>query len=898
LGVSPPTPAPRPAIVAPVAPRFNPRQPKRKLSATSIAVGAVVVLLAIIGVAILIWQRAQESQPLATTVAVVEHGAKSTSSQTADHAEAPDPAAQPASMPTSVAASQPAAPVTTESEADATKIDLPPIPSPRDLLARAVATAPPLAAPAAAAPLGEPAARFPAASRGNLALTRPSTLELDDRIGQSMQLALDLILSQFQDDQLPQSVNANPVHRAGLDALCVYALLQAGQSLSDDRFSIHGKLVPKLLNALKRMDLSPAQPNIQDPVTYARSFRVLALSVCDRPEDRAMLKQDVAWLVRAQVDGAYSYNDWHAPVMAILPPDAWDNSNSQCALLAVWAGAELGIEVPLEYWQAVENHWRRSQQKDGQWMYSPYKPTTSLSMTCGGIASMLVTYDYLDVPHIGRAVGRDPFPGAIGAGLGWLEAEDHGVQTPTAETFYLGYDLYSLERVGLASGLKYFGVHDWYRELAAKALSYQFPNGAYGRAVVDSDTLVGTSYVLLFLTRGRAPLLMNKLRFDKFWANRPRDVANLARFASHELERQLNWQVVSADRPWQDWFDCPVLYIASHQPPKLTDAAYTNLRGFVNAGGLIFTQSDANSMQFNAWVEELARKICPDYELMNLPPTHPLFTSFAKAKVPLPRLRGVSNGSRLLIVHCPTDIAIAWQRRDDKMHPEAFNVGMNVVLYANGRDGFRNRVATTDLVAPAVRPSRAVKVARLQYAGNWNAEPFALERFGNYLSRTRGVGIEPVVVPLKELKLDTAGIALLCGTDAYHLTAEEIAAIQRYVHAGGLLIIDPIGGRSDFPAAIRSDFASRVFPGKSPEPLPADHPILKDLTLRLRMYARDLQERAPPLQIITEGQGAVLISPLDISTGLLNANTWGINGYTPESCEKLMTNIIDWAGFH
>jgi len=54
--------------------------------------------------------------------------------------------------------------------------------------------------------------------------------------------------------------------------------------------------------------------------------------------------------------------------------------------------------------------------------------------------------------------------------------------------------------------------------------------------------------VLLFLARGRHPVMMNKLRFDGFWANRPRDVSNLARFGSKELERPLNWQVVPITR--------------------------------------------------------------------------------------------------------------------------------------------------------------------------------------------------------------------------------------------------------------------------------------------------------------------------------------------------------------
>src|SRR5690606_24710054 len=116
--------------------------------------------------------------------------------------------------------------------------------------------------------------------------------------------------------------------------------------------------------------------------------------------------------------------------------------------------------------------------------------------------------------------------------------------------------------------------------LAARSVATQFPNGAWGYDDGRSDGLIETSYQLLFLSHGRHPIFMNKLRFERgvgeklaggpvpgYWSNRPRDVANLTRYASRELERSFNWQVVDLGREWHDWLDCPVLYIASHQPP-------------------------------------------------------------------------------------------------------------------------------------------------------------------------------------------------------------------------------------------------------------------------------------------------------------------------------------------
>ena len=74
----------------------------------------------------------------------------------------------------------------------------------------------------------------------------------------------------------------------------------------------------------------------------------------------------------------------------------------------------------------------------------------------------------------------------------------------------------------------------------------------------------------------RHPILMNKLRFNGYWANRPRDAANLAKYATTQLARPINWQVVPLAVDWTQWMDSPILYMASHEPPTLSDADVQN----------------------------------------------------------------------------------------------------------------------------------------------------------------------------------------------------------------------------------------------------------------------------------------------------------------------------------
>src|SRR5205823_6044435 len=132
---------------------------------------------------------------------------------------------------------------------------------------------------------------------------------------------------------------------------------------------------------------------------------------------------------------------------------------------------------------------------------------------------------YLEAPLLGKGnmVGRDPYSQAMSAGLAWLESEDNAVnilrdpRKPNEGILLRGYNLYGLERVGLASGFKHLGSHDWYLELAGKMLEQQQPDGAWrgdfgleqNDPVVQRNAIIETAYTLLFLARGRHPVMMN-----------------------------------------------------------------------------------------------------------------------------------------------------------------------------------------------------------------------------------------------------------------------------------------------------------------------------------------------------------------------------------------------------
>lgn len=724
-------------------------------------------------------------------------------------------------------------------------------------------------------------------------IVMPSTGIGDQEIGRAITKAVDHLLSQFDPAKAQlRDVKTDPpsTHDAGLNALAVYALLQAAQALPEDpRLNIRGRTLKPLIDRMRDMQFKGG------PETYARAIRATALAVHNRVEDRAALQADLQWLLEGTHDGGYTYIEQHRA----LPH--WDNSNSQYGLLGVWSAAEVGLDVPDSYWAKIRQHWMDSQAENGQWAYGDGGISGTLSMTAAGIASMFVAFDYLDAPRVATAVGGDPLPRALARALHWLESGDNGA--PIAVD---GYTMYGLERVGLASGLKYFGQRDWYKHFASKLIRGQQPDGSWGFGTVDH------SYFLLFLARGRHPVLMNKLRIDDgaggeraFWANRPRDVASLTRFAVRELERPLNWQIVPLSRDWTEWFDSPVLYLASHQPIALGDREIEKLRSFARAGGMLFLHADAASPQFDAFARELAGKLFPEHELAELPPDHEVYSLHFKID-PKPRLLGVSNGVRLLMVYSPQDLAQHWQGRDEAGQRTSFEQGVNLFLYAAGKSDLRNRLASPYLppVPANVKPSHTLSLTRAKHGGKWDPEPDAFVRFGRWLEYQTGYRLLLNEASVLELDPDRHPAAHLTVGGGYDFTQAEIDAVRQYIERGGTMIVEAAGSS---PAAIESlgvGLLGRAFAQTKRTILPGDHliytgreegmdaadrPSLRIGTERL------LGKGAARLELIEHGKGRVIYSPLDLSAGLVQTGAQSVMGYTPAYAQSLMRNLVLWA---
>ncbi len=717
---------------------------------------------------------------------------------------------------------------------------------------------------------------------------------VDAQIGTAIRRGVGYLLSQFAESGLRNADAFDADTYAGLDTLCVYALLHAGQAIDDPRLRPQSELMKPLIERMKLF------PNNGSRSTYSRSLRISALTLYNRTEDRDAIENDYQWLLKNVVKGSYTYQAM--PPKQPRPPELWDNSNSQYGALGMWAASEAGLRPLGTYWEEVMQHWDTCQTHSGGWAYSPGSDNPTLAMTAAGVSILFAARDQTAADAGISESPPPPLSRSIELGLEWLDEGDHCTDIPAGHP---GYTLYGLERAGLASGLKFFGNHDWYSELAQQSIAQQQPDGSW---VGGDGDVAETAFRLLFLARGRHPIFINKLRYDGDWAYRPRDAANLVHFASQQLERPLNWQIVGLQRGAVEWSDCPVLFISGSQAPQFSDDDVAKLHEFVEMGGMLFTQSIKNSTDFDHFAADLARRLYPELALSPLSPTHPLFSSmFAIQPDQQATLSGLSNGARLLMVHAHGDLSRFWHPRYEKRAPAALQLATDVVVYATGRQGFLNRTGALVIPQPTSPPLASFPIARLRYGGgsqaNWDPEPGAWKRMCRLMQFNTGVRPELLETDLDKLDAHTAPLAYLTGVGTSQFTEAQIAAARKYISDGGVLFIDSCGGSRAFADSVRKGLIDPITGETEIETISAAHPLLNrsgeamlDLThprFRLFDWAAD-QNDAFQCRIAHIGKGDLIFTPLDVTTGLLGTSTWGIRGFQPDYAQGLVNNLILW----
>ncbi|MFO0849069.1 MAG: hypothetical protein U0871_11030 [Gemmataceae bacterium] len=349
-------------------------------------------------------------------------------------------------------------------------------------------------------------------------------------------------------------------YTGGSTALATLALLNCGVPPDD----------PMVRSALDYLRKIPPHK------TYVVGLVNMALVEARQPLDRPLIQRNCDWLVRNGVKSGGRLVGWAYGDEKSEQPD---NSNTQYALLGLYAGKQAGAVIPDDEWRAIQELYRSSQRQDGpDTGYWRYRNDLALSanipsfpMTVAGVCGLLIagmglnqSEQQLDpatgvAANCGRYAVNDP----INRGLNW--AASHFAFDDIS--FMAGlYNVYGIERLGRLSGLRFIGRVDWYRDGCEYLLRGQQPDGSWKPIRIDYAARSGnaTSFALLGPVRADpGPGQQARLGRDPAgqrhpaekgpdlrvvgWNRKHNDARHLTEFAGRELFNglPLGWQVMT-----------------------------------------------------------------------------------------------------------------------------------------------------------------------------------------------------------------------------------------------------------------------------------------------------------------------------------------------------------------
>ena len=550
--------------------------------------------------------------------------------------------------------------------------------------------------------------------------------------------------NQNQNGSWNDKLGAFSHHAGGATCLALLALLDCGVAKDD----------PVIVRGLKYIR------GLQQPTTYVRSLQTMVYAKAGLAEDKGRIQVNVDHLIKIRLrDDKGLLKGWSYDYPGPQGGSA-DNSNTQYALLGLHMGRLAGARIDRKVWEEIREFYIRTQNNDGGWGYTAggggafANSTSSLTMTTAGLCGLLISGMELNegretILANGTATNCGDYKDdkAVQHALSWIGSPLHFRFDMPQRTFY---NIYGIERAGRLSGQRFFHTRDWYRE-GCQILSklpditkekrrtgnaFSDPQGGWywsEAGTWDSWPVVSTSFALLFLSKGRTPVLISKLAHgiprgaDTDWNNDRNDCRNLVDFAGKELFQRspVTWQTLDllssvAARQTErltkederqitsDLLESPIVYFNGHKSPqnRFTAQEQKLLKQYVERGGFLLVEACCGSKAFDQGFHALCKQLWPGHPLEALPAEHPVWKAHFPLAAGLVKLKGIQVGRKTVLIYSPEDLSCRWEsnQRDTPRGALAFRLGTNIIAYATGKELPRPRLSNANLPTPKDAP--------------------------------------------------------------------------------------------------------------------------------------------------------------------------------------------------
>jgi hypothetical protein len=725
--------------------------------------------------------------------------------------------------------------------------------------------------------------------------------------------------------------------RGGPTCLAMLALLYAGE---DPRSDVMQRGL-KWLRDLEAVD------------TYVVGLQTMVFAEARQEEDLLRIQRNVDWLIRArQFNKNHQLTGWGYHQQGGAP----DNSNTQYALLGLHAGKSMGVKIPNDVWESIREYYTRTQQADDGWSYRNTPGGSSLTMTTAGLCGLLIAgmelndaKEKLQPDGSARDCGKYAENDAVAKAMRAL-TQRFNTEYPPAWF----YNLYGLERAGRLSGQRFFGEFDWYRRgcetLVSPNLnrSHRHDDGSWyvrGPNGFDNWPIVSTSFAILFLSKGRTPVLISKLvHFDPLqpnsgWNNKHNDARNVVEyinalklFKDNSRPQPVAWQIFNARQTGlskgkelaAELLQTPVAYFNGHSKPVFAGAEEDMLHEYVEQGGFILAEAccggadGQNGRGFDNGFRNLVKRLWSDedHQLRKLPDNHPIYTALHQLdpkRDDLP-LEGIEFGCKTLVVYSQKPLAGYWEANDLKSPrgDKAFKLAANIVAYATGLELPKPRGTEIEIFAdkPESEQKRGfLKIAQLKHDGDRFSAGGVTRNLMRHLQQKLGVD---VAVQTQDMQLGDKDLLnykflYMHGRGDFHFGERELRLLKANLSDGGVLFADACCGKKPFDESFRK-MVKQLF-GSDLEPIPPDDDLFSSALngaaiarVKCRREAgKGYEVVAPALEGIKvkiddkHFRWAVIYSKYDIGCALEKHQSTDCLGHDYESALRLSTAAVLYA---
>ena len=179
------------------------------------------------------------------------------------------------------------------------------------------------------------------------------------------------------------------------------------------------------------------------------------------------------------------------------------------------------------------------------------------------------------------------------------------------------------------------------------------------------------------------------------WYANPTSLPNLATFCNQTINTNIDPNIPEVEPGSQDIFNYPFIHMTGHGNVIFSDLEAANIRKYLESGGFLHIDDNYGMDPF---IRPQIKKIFPDIPLIELPPSHPIFSQYFNFPNGLPKIHEhdgkapqafgiILNGRLVLLYTYECDLGDGWESEEVHNDPpevrlKALQMGANIIHYA------------------------------------------------------------------------------------------------------------------------------------------------------------------------------------------------------------------------